>query len=62
MTVDEAIELGKRAIAHAVHRDAYSGGINNGKVYLSVKVDYFVNILLHSIFGDGEWMEKGLVQ
>lgn len=30
MTIEEAIELGKRAIMHAVHRDAYSGGINNG--------------------------------
>jgi 20S proteasome alpha/beta subunit len=30
LTVEEAIELGKRAILHAVHRDAYSGGINNG--------------------------------
>jgi 20S proteasome subunit beta 5 len=29
LTVEEAIELGKRAIVHAVHRDAYSGGINN---------------------------------
>lgn len=29
MSVEEAIELGKRAIMHAVHRDAYSGGINN---------------------------------
>ena len=26
MTVDEAIDLGKRAIYHATHRDAYSGG------------------------------------
>ena len=32
MTIDEAIELGKRAIFHATHRDAYSGGVNN--VYL----------------------------
>lgn len=31
LTVEEAIELGKRAIVHATHRDAYSGGINNGK-------------------------------
>ena len=31
MTVDEAIELGKRAIMHAVHRDSDSGGVNNGK-------------------------------
>ena len=30
LTVEEAIELGKRAILHATHRDAYSGGINNG--------------------------------
>ena len=31
LTVEEAIELGKRAILHATHRDAYSGGTNNGK-------------------------------
>lgn len=29
MTEDEAVELGKRAIAGAVYRDAYSGGVNN---------------------------------
>mmetsp|Transcript_16396 Transcript_16396/g.21461 ORF Transcript_16396/g.21461 Transcript_16396/m.21461 type:complete len:291 (+) Transcript_16396:96-968(+) len=29
MTVEEAIDLGKRAIYHATHRDAASGGINN---------------------------------
>jgi len=29
LTVDEAIDLGKRAIYHAAHRDAASGGINN---------------------------------
>uniref|UniRef100_A0A6U1LQI5 proteasome endopeptidase complex n=1 Tax=Fibrocapsa japonica TaxID=94617 RepID=A0A6U1LQI5_9STRA len=29
MTVEEAIDLGQRAIAHATHRDAYSGSINN---------------------------------
>lgn len=29
LTDDEAIELGKRAIFHATHRDAYSGGVNN---------------------------------
>merc|ERR1719502_2446809 len=32
LTVEEAIDLGQRAIYHATHRDAYSGGINN--VYL----------------------------
>lgn len=29
MTVEEAIDLGRRAIYHATHRDAYSGGLNN---------------------------------
>ena len=29
MTVEQAIDLGTRAIYHATHRDAYSGGINN---------------------------------
>ncbi|KAL3811487.1 hypothetical protein ACHAXA_010739 [Cyclostephanos tholiformis] len=29
LTVDEAIDLGKRAIYHACHRDAMSGSINN---------------------------------
>lgn len=29
LTVEEAIDLGKRAIYHAAHRDAMSGGTNN---------------------------------
>ena len=29
MSVEEARELGKRAIYHATHRDAYSGGVVN---------------------------------
>ncbi|CAC5374491.1 PSMB5 [Mytilus coruscus] len=29
LTVDEAIDLGRRAIYHATHRDAYSGGVVN---------------------------------
>jgi 20S proteasome subunit beta 5 len=29
LTVDEAIDVGRRAIYHATHRDAASGGINN---------------------------------
>ena len=29
LTEDEAVELGKRAIFHATHRDAYSGGVIN---------------------------------
>merc|ERR1711916_319736 len=29
MSVKDALELGKRAIYHATHRDAYSGGVVN---------------------------------
>lgn len=29
LTDEEAVELGRRAIYHATHRDAYSGGANN---------------------------------
>ena len=29
LTVEDAYELGKRAIYHATHRDAYSGGVVN---------------------------------
>lgn len=31
LSVPEAVELGKRAIYHATHRDAYSGGVINGE-------------------------------
>lgn len=31
MTVEEAYELGRRGIAHATHRDAYSGGFVNSE-------------------------------
>ncbi|KAM9384638.1 proteasome subunit beta type-8-like [Pholidichthys leucotaenia] len=29
MTVEEASDLGRRGVAHAPHRDAYSGGVVN---------------------------------
>jgi len=31
MTIEEARDLGMRAIYHATHRDAYSGGVVNGE-------------------------------
>lgn len=39
MGIEDAIQLGRRAIYHATHRDAYSGGVVNGKVslYLSYR-------------------------
>lgn len=35
LSVEEAVELGKRAIYHATHRDAMSGGIVNGQFPLA---------------------------
>lgn len=32
LEVEEAIQLGRRAIYHATHRDAYSGGVVNRKL------------------------------
>lgn len=31
MSVDEAVELARRSIFHATHRDAASGGVVSGK-------------------------------
>ena len=33
MSVEQAYELGKRAIYHATHRDAASGGVVNCKLW-----------------------------
>ena len=44
LSVEEAIDLGCRAIYHATHRDAYSGGTNN---LYHVKEDGWVKV--HSI-------------
>lgn len=42
MTVEEAYELGRRGIAHATHRDAYSGGVVNSKYAESTRNFLFV--------------------
>ena len=36
MTDDQAYDLGRRAIYHATHRDAYSGGIVRGNLKLII--------------------------
>ena len=35
LSVEEAIDLGRRSIYHATHRDAYSGGVVNCKCIMS---------------------------
>jgi len=62
LTVEEAIDLGKRAIYHATHRDAYSGGINN--VYHVretgwVKVGSWDVNDLHYLYADEKLKAKG---
>jgi len=56
MSIEEAVELGKRAIWHATHRDAYSGGVINvynitaagWKKHCSVDM----NVLLYGQYAD----------
>ena len=48
LTVEEAIQLGRRAIYHATHRDAYSGGVVNCKLYIYL---YFIIICCKYLFG-----------
>lgn len=36
MADEDAYELGRRAIVHATHRDAFSGGMVRGAVFLSL--------------------------
>lgn len=51
MTVEEAYELGRRGIAHATHRDAYSGGVVNSKCMDKLPELYFILTNLYlSIF------------
>ena len=42
LTVEEAIDLGRRSIYHATHRDAYSGGVVNCKLNF-----YWLNLLIN---------------
>ena len=42
MPVEEAYELGQRAIYHATYRDAYSGGVVNCKFDDSI-IEDFIN-------------------
>ena len=62
LTTEEAIELGKRAIVHATHRDAYSGGINNGKLTLTHYYSVVLILVVHNSVPRGrEWMDESLV-
>lgn len=56
LTDEEAIELGKRAIYHATHRDAYSGGINN--VYL-IKPDGWTKVFSGDVNDSHELFAAG---
>ena len=49
MSDEEAIELGKRAIYHATHRDAYSGGTNNGTHGGKSQVAWAIPVCFHVV-------------
>lgn len=36
LSPEEAYDLGRRAIVHATHRDSYSGGVVNSKLFFPV--------------------------
>jgi len=43
LTDEEAQKLGQRAIFHATHRDAYSGGIVRGNTFKFILFFYFLS-------------------
>lgn len=49
MAVEDAIQLGRRAIYHATHRDAYSGGVVNCKYNYCRELRKF-STNLHALF------------
>ena len=56
LTDEEAVELGQKAIYHATHRDAASGGVNNGECLLLKQPQVFADTptyLFHSVPGQG---------
>ena len=55
LTVEEAIELGKRAITHAAHRDAMSGGMNNGNILSNDYCIMMIVIVYH--VGEKGWTQ-----
>ena len=51
MSVDEARELGKRAIYHATHRDAYSGGtVNCTYIIITCYIQQFYIVAIYIVF------------
>lgn len=45
LSVEEAIDLGRRSIYHATHRDAYSGGVVNCKCYFVYCKNYNTSVI-----------------
>ncbi|KAI3358848.1 hypothetical protein L3Q82_015239 [Scortum barcoo] len=58
MTVEEAYELGRRGIAHATHRDAYSGGVVN---MYHMQEDGWIKVCQEDVFGVDPSLQEGNV-
>ena len=61
MTIEEARDLGMRAIYHATHRDAYSGGVVNGEFLIFSLVFLWSHIPPPPVYHVGEngWTKLG---
>lgn len=60
MTDEEAFDLGRRAIYHATHRDAYSGGIVRGESLITTKVTtstHSASFAVYSVRRERIWLE-----
>lgn len=55
MTVEEAYELGRRGIAHATHRDAYSGGVVNSECSLFISLSKILFLVTPVIGCQNSW-------
>jgi 20S proteasome alpha/beta subunit len=52
LSVQEAIELGRRSIYHATHRDGASGGAANGMLYIYIHFSICLHIISYNILFD----------
>ena len=68
---EEAVELGKRAIYHATHRDAYSGGTINGMTHTHTHTHtrtdahthtHTLIVMLYSVYHWEIWMDEDVQQ
>lgn len=60
LSVKDALELGRRSIYHATHRDAMSGGSVNCKLYYSIEIAHntYIFCIVYHVTEEG-WTYHG---